>query len=58
MSFVIMKGGYHPNAIVIPSPVAVAASRKEANQYIKERQHPHLYYVRKAVNLSKEISNA
>ena len=53
MSFVIMKSGTHPGAIVIPSPVAFAETRKLANKYIRERQYPHLYYVRKVLVLSE-----
>lgn len=53
MSFVIMKSGTHPVAIVIPSPVAFAETRKLANKYIRERQYPHLYYVRKVLVLSE-----
>ena len=58
MSFVIMKSGTHPGAIVIPSPVAFAETRKLANMYIRERQYPHLYYVRKVLVLSEETNNA
>ena len=57
MSFVIMKSGTHPVAIVIPSPVAFAETRKLANKYIRERQYPHLYYVRKVLVLPKETSD-
>ena len=57
MSFVIMKSGTHPVAIVIPSPVAFAATRKQANKYIRERQYPHLYYVRKVMVLPEGTSN-
>lgn len=56
MSFVIMKSGTHPVVIVIPSPVAFAATRKQANKYIRERQYPHLYYVRKVMVLPEETT--
>lgn len=57
MSFVIMKSGKHPVAIVIPSPVAFAETRKLANKYIRERQYPNLYYIRKVLVLPKETGN-
>lgn len=44
--YVVMKSGTHPNAIVIPTPVAVRRTRREANNYIKSRKHPSEYYVR------------
>lgn len=34
-------------------PVAFAETRKLANKYIRERQYPHLYYVRKVLVLSE-----
>lgn len=39
-----------------PSPVAFAATRKQANKYIRARQDPHLYYVRKVMVLPKETT--
>ena len=52
--YVAMQGGCHPIAIVIPSPKAVFSSRKEANEYIKVRANPHLWYVRKVADMTKE----
>ena len=52
--YVAMQGGCHPIALVIPSPRAVFSSRKEANEYIKVRANPHLWYVRKVLNMTKE----
>jgi len=45
--YVVMQGGTNPVAIVIPSPKAVFMTRKDANEYIKARQYPNLWYVRK-----------
>lgn len=44
--YVVMRGGTHPNAIVIPTPVAVRRTRREANEYIKSRKYPSEYYAR------------
>ena len=52
--YIAMQGGCHPIAFVIPSPRAVFSSRKEANEYIKVRANPHLWYVRKVLNMTKE----
>ena len=52
--FVAMQGGVHPVAIVIPTPRAVFKTRKEANTYIKSRQYPHLWYVRKVSNMTEK----
>ena len=52
--YIAMQGGCHPIALVIPSPRAVFSSRKEANEYIKVRANPNLWYVRKVLNMTKE----
>ena len=46
MAYVIMRGGTSPIAIVIPTPVAVRATRKQANDYIKTKRYPGEFYVR------------
>lgn len=46
MKFVIMKRGWHAIAIVIPSPVAVRDTRKEANAYVRQQKNPEMYYIR------------
>ena len=51
--FVVMQGGSHPLAIVIPTPRAVFGSRKAANKYIKERKHQHEWYVRLATDFTE-----
>lgn len=53
-AFVAMRGGNSPIAIVIPSPYAVFASRKEANAYIKRKIDPHNWYVRRVDDLRKQ----
>lgn len=44
--YVIMRGGWHPIAIVIPSPVAVRDTRKEANAFINSKRNKDDYYIR------------
>lgn len=51
--FIVMQGGSHACAIIIPTPRAVFGSRKAANKYIKERKHPHEWYVRLAADLTE-----
>lgn len=46
MAYVIMRGGSSPVAIIIPTPVAVRATRKQANEFIKGKKYPNEYYVR------------
>jgi hypothetical protein len=50
--YVAMQGGTHPCAIVIPTPRAVFSTRKAANAYIKLKQFPHMWYVRKVCDMT------
>lgn len=44
--YVVMKSGWHAVAFVIPSPVAVRDTRKEANEYVRKQKNPEMYYIR------------
>lgn len=46
MSYVVMSGYSSPIFFVIPTPVAVRKTRKEANAFIKTKKYPQNYYIR------------
>lgn len=46
MSYVIMRGGSHPIAIVIPTPVAIRKTRKQCSEWIASKKYPNEYYIR------------